>query len=221
MNILVIAPHMDDEVLGIGGAVARHAAEGDQVTVCVVANRAYGHQYDSELIDREKAGARRSQAILGYQELIFLDLPDERLDQRVQDIIIPLEEVYLRVRPDVVYVNHGGDVNQDHQTVFRAALVVCRPHGAHKIKAFYSYETPSSTDQMPALASSIFLPTRYVDISNHLEQKLDALSCYEAEARDYPHPRSREGVSVYARKRGTEVGLHAAEAFMVLRQVVA
>jgi hypothetical protein len=61
---------------------------------------------------------------------------------------------------------------------------------------------------------------RYVDIGSYLEQKLSALSCYEVEARSYPHPRSPEGVSVYARKRGAEVGFHAAEAFMVLREVV-
>jgi LmbE family N-acetylglucosaminyl deacetylase len=220
MNVLVIAPHMDDEVLGVGGTIARHMESGDQVTVCVVGNRAYNHTYQLTEIEREKSAARRAQKVLGYQNLHFLDLPDEQLDHRLQDIIIPLEEIYNGATPDVAYVNHGGDLNQDHQAVFRAAMVVCRAHTSHKLQALYCYETPSSTDQAPPLPAYAFLPNHYVGIENHLDQKLEALSCYEEESRSFPHPRSSEGITVYAKKRGSEVGLPAAEAFMLMRKVV-
>ena len=217
--MLVIAPHMDDEVLGVGGTISRHVDSGDLVTVCVVANRAYGHQYSEELIAEERESACRAQEILGYQELHFLGLPDERLDAVLQDIIIPLEQVYQRVKPGLVYVNHRGDINQDHQAVFRAAMVVCRPYGGNHLRKLYAYEVPSSTDQAPPLPENAFLPNRYVDISGYLDRKLSALRCYQRELREFPHPRSIDGVTTYARKRGSEVGMEAAEGFMVLRDL--
>ena len=219
MNVLVIAPHMDDEVLGVGGTICRHVDAGDSVRVCVVANRAYGHRYDEELIAEERDAACRAKAVLGYETIEFLGLPDERLDAVIQDIIIPLEGLYQRIQPQVVYVNHRGDNNQDHQAVFRAAMVVCRPYGGADLQGLYSYEVPSSTDQSPPLLESAFLPSRYVDISTYLDRKLSALRCYERELRAFPNPRSIEGVTSYARKRGSEVGMEAAEAFMVLREL--
>ena len=220
MNVLVIAPHMDDEVLGLGGTISRHVDAGDRVLVCVVANRAYGHKYDESLIAQERDATCRAKKVLGYQDVRFLELPDERLDAVLQDIIIPLEDVYRETHPQTVYVNHGGDNNQDHQAVFRAAMVVCRPYGDNKLNSLYAYEVPSSTDQAAPLPSNAFLPNRYVDISAHLERKLSALSCYEREMRSFPHPRSMEGVTVYAKKRGSESGVDAAEAFVVLREIV-
>lgn len=219
MRVLVIAPHMDDEILGAGGVIRRHVEAGDTVTVCVVANRAYSHSYDDKLIAEEKDAACRAKAVLGYQELVFLGLPDERLDAVLQDIIIPLEEVYQQAKPEMAYVNHRGDNNQDHQAVFRAAMVVCRPYGGSYLRTLYAYEVPSSTDQAPALPENAFLPTRYVDISSQLGVKVAALQCYQRELRKFPHPRSPEGVTIYARKRGSEVGMEAAAAFMVLRDL--
>lgn len=219
MNVLVIAPHMDDEVLGVGGTISKHVDAGDSVTVCVVANRAYDHQYDESLIAEEREAACRAKRVLGYQEVRFLELPDERLDAVLQDIIIPLEDVYRQTQPQLVYVNHSGDINQDHQAVFRAAMVVCRPYGTNSLRSLYAYEVPSSTDQAPPLPGYAFLPNRYVDISGYLERKLAALSCYQRELRSFPHPRSIEGVTIYARKRGSEVGMEAAEAFVVLRDI--
>jgi LmbE family N-acetylglucosaminyl deacetylase len=219
MRVLVVAPHMDDEVLGVGGAICRHIDAGDSVAVCIVANRAYGHRYDEAMIAEEREAAYKAKEVLGYQELHFLGLPDERLDAVLQDIIIPLEELYQRVRPEVVYVNHRGDNNQDHQAVFRAAMVVCRPYGGGHLRSLYAYEVPSSTDQAPPLLENAYLPNRYVDISPYLERKVAALRCYQRELRKFPHPRSPEGILTYAHKRGSEAGLEAAEAFMVLREV--
>ncbi|MBU4449517.1 MAG: PIG-L family deacetylase [Proteobacteria bacterium] len=218
VKVLVIAPHMDDEVLGCGGAVVRHLQAGDAVAVCVVANRAYGHRYDAALIEREKDACRTAKELLGYHDLFFLDLPDEQLDHSQIKLIVPLEEVVARVQPAIAYLPHQGDLNQDHRAVFHAALVACRPQGS-LVKIIRVYEVPSSTDQVPAQGAWPFLPNYYVDISGVLDLKIKALSCYEAESRPFPHPRSREGLVVLGSKRGMEVGLEAAEAFMVLREV--
>ena len=217
MNALVIAPHMDDEVLGCGGTIARHVDQGDLVTVCVIANGAYGHHYDPEAIAEEKRAAQNARKTLGYQRLVFLDLSDERLDLCLQDIIIPLELVYDDVSPDVVYLNHIGDLNQDHRAVAQAAMVVVRPHSGKRPRTVVAYEVPSSTDQVFPMWQNVYQPNFYVDVTDYLEKKLAALRCYERESRIFPHPRSPEGIELNARKRGTEIGLEAAEAFVMLR----
>jgi LmbE family N-acetylglucosaminyl deacetylase len=210
---------MDDEVLGCGGAIVRHVRAGDQVVVCLVANRAYGHRYDSELIAREKRACHKAREILGYHEAIFLDLPDEQLDRSQMEVIIPLEEVVNQVKPDIVYLPHRGDLNQDHRAVFNAGLVACRPLGGHRVECVRVYEVPSSTDQVPGANSWPFFPNFYVELGEVLELKLSALGCYEVESRPYPHPRSPEGLRAYAQKRGMEAGLKTAEAFMILRDI--
>lgn len=218
MKVLVIAPHMDDEALGAGGAIARHVAMGDHVTVCFVANRAYDHQYVPAMIERQKDAAQEARRILGYQKAVFLDLNDEQLDDRLIDVIAPIEECVAQEIPDWVYVNHRGDSNQDHRAVFQAALVACRSFAHPNIKRILSYEVPSSTDQAPPFAEYAFMPNCYVDIERYLEQKVRAMACYTDETRTLPHPRSAQGITVLAQKRGMEIGFMAAEAFALVRE---
>ena len=219
-KILVIAPHMDDEVLGVGATISRHVEQGDHVTVCVVANRAYGHKYIDSAISKEQEAARQAQAVLGYHDLQFLDLPDEQLDRGIIDIIVPLEKVCIEMKPDVVYTCHRGDINQDHQAVFKAATIVCRPISQYRPQRVLCYEVPSSTDQAPPFTELQFMPNLYVNlIPEYLERKVEAMRHYEKESRPFPHPRSPEGIIAYARKRGMEVGFEAAEAFMIVRDI--
>ena len=217
MKILVIAAHMDDETLGPGGTVARHVRAGDEVHCCVVANRAYEHIYNDELIRREQRACRKACGILGYADVHFLDLPDERLDQCLAEIVIPLETVVGRVCPEVVYTHHRGDLNQDHRAVAHASFIACRPLAARPVRRLLSYEVPSSTEQAPPLPEYAFQPNFFVDIAETLSQKCEALSAYVRELRQFPHPRSAKALEIIAQKRGMEVGCHAAEAFHVLR----
>jgi LmbE family N-acetylglucosaminyl deacetylase len=217
MRVLVIAAHMDDEVLGPGGTIVRHVAAGDNVTVCIACMRAYDHQYNPQLIEEEKQATRSAAEIMGYHDLRFLDLRDELLDERLLDVIQPLEECVLDVRPAVVYTHHRGDTNQDHRAVFQASLVACRSLARHKVARVLSYEVLSSTDQAPPFPEYAFQPNYYVNISDALVRKIAAMSAYQRELRDFPHPRSIRGIEILAQKRGMEVGLDAAEAYMVVR----
>ena len=208
---------MDDEVLGCGGTIIRHVEQGDNVTVCVVANRAYNHKYDPVLIDQEKISCKKAKEILGYQQLIFLDLPDEQLDRSQIDIIVPLEKVLNETRPDLVYLPHRGDLNQDHRAVFEAARIACRPSAHNEPISLRVYEVPSSSDQVSSISEWTFLPNLYVNIKGTLEQKIKAMQSYSKEVRAFPHPRSPEGLKIFAQKRGMEIGMVAAEAFVILR----
>lgn len=217
MKVLVIAPHMDDEVLGMGATIARHVQGGDEVHVCCIAHRVYDHRFDEARNRVEMESARRAQAVLGYKGLHFLGLPDERLDACLQDIIIPLERYIQEVQPEIVYVNHRGDNNQDHRAVFQAAMVVVRPASNQNIRRVVCYETPSSTDQAPPMPEAAFLPNCYVNVEKYLGRKLEALRCYTTEQRAFPHPRSEEALRVLAMHRGAEGGFPTAEAFCILR----
>ena len=219
MKILIVAPHMDDEVLGVGGTIAKHVDNGDEVCVVIVANRIYNHSLDLELVKKDRANTANAQKILNYNQVIFLGLDDERLDNRIQDIIIPLEERYNNFLPDIVYTNHFGDNNQDHRAVFEAVRVVTRQAQKAPPSKVFLYETPSSTEQSPPLLSSAFIPNYFVNINNFLDKKILAMQCYESEMRDYPNPRSIKGVKSYAQFRGIQSGFHYAEAFMVMKDV--
>ncbi len=217
MKVLVIATHMDDEVLGCGGAISKHVESGDDPFVCFIAHRIYNHKFDREKNEVEKKHANVAKDILGYNEAYFLDLPDERLDASVQDIIIPVERHIGEIQPEIVYIPFSDDNNQDHRAVFDAARVALRPSATPFTKNIYMYEVPSSTEQSPPLKECAFLPNYYVDITEHIEKKIEAFKSYETEKRDYPHPRSDEALRVLAQKRGTEIGFKFAEAFMILR----
>lgn len=216
-KILVIAPHMDDEVLGCGGVIAKHKDEGDKVWVIFIAHRIYNHRFDADKNKIERTHALKAKSILSYHKAIFLDLNDERLDASIQDIIIPLERHVKSLKPEVVYVPFKKDNNQDHRAVFDALRVAIRPLATPFIKGVYMYEIPSSTEQSPPLPENAFLPNYYVDITKYINKKINAYRCYKTEKRNYPHPRSERGLRILAQKRGTEIGFKYAEAFMILR----
>lgn len=216
-RVLVICAHMDDEVLGMGGTIARHVQAGDRVTVCIVCQRAYNHRVDRRATKAEEASARRAARILGYRDLRFLGLRDERLDERLLNVVKPVEACVRTVKPTIVYTHHRGDSSQDHRAVFQASMIACRSIANHKVPRVLAFEIPSSTDVAPPFPEYAFQPTFYINIQGVLAKKLEAMRAYRRELREFPHPRSLGGLEVLAKKRGMEVGFHAAEAFMMVR----
>ncbi len=219
MKVLVISPHMDDETLGMGATIAKHASNRDDVYVCFIAHRVYIREFDREKNQIEVNHALSAKKILGYKEARFLDLNDERLDASIQDILIPLEKFIEEVDPNLVYSNFYGDNHQDHRAVFQAVRVAIRPFADYAPKKWLLYETPSSTDQSPPVPSETFIPNFYVNVEDFLEKKLNACACYETEKRQFPHPRSPESLKALASKRGSEIGFKCAEAFMIMRDL--
>lgn len=214
-NVLVIAAHPDDELLGVGGTIALHSTAGDRVTCVVVAAGDLKHDSDGE--KGVHAQAQRAASVLGVLELKLLGFPDQGLDKfSLVDIVSPLEEVVERIRPDVVYLQYGYDINRDHQILFQAALVATRPMEKF-IQAIYAFDTVSSTEWA---YPRTFVPDTWVDISTTLERKIEAMACYETELRDWPHPRSLQSLRVKAQSAGSQVVSEAAECFMTIRRVI-
>lgn len=226
-KVLVVAAHPDDEVLGCGGTIARHADAGDQVQVLIVAEGATSRQ---EQRNRLQAGdelsalaqaALKAGLILGAAGVELLDLPDNRLDclDRL-DLIKRIEERIDRHQPQVVYVHHAGDVNVDHRRLHEAVVTACRPTPGQPVRLLLSFEVASSSEWQPPGSAPAFQPNWFVDISDQWHRKRDALVAYASEMRPWPHARSLEALGHLARWRGAQVGVEAAEAFCLLRQLV-
>ena len=220
VKVLVMAPHPDDEVLGCGGTIAKHGKKGDEAYLCVV-TKAYTPDWSEEFIENRRNEVARANEILGIKKTYFLDLPTAKLDTIPQKELIKLiSQCVDAVSPEIVYLPYWGDLNKDHRLVFEASLVALRPLRASIVSRILCYETLSETEWGAPLAASIFAPNIYIDIADTLDDKLKAMSAYPSELRDYPHPRSLEMLKVLARKRGSEAGLTAAEAFIAIRETI-
>ena len=225
-SIFIVAAHPDDEVLGCGGTIARHADAGDQVQVLIVAEGATSRQEQrnrNEATDELSALAQAAQkvgTILGAKEVELLDLPDNRLDSLDRlDLIKQIELRIARYQPQVVYLHHAGDVNVDHRRLHEAVVTACRPIPGQPVRRLLSFEVASSTEWQPPGSAPAFHPNWFVDISSQWPRKREALEAYASEMRPWPHARSLEALEHLARWRGAQVGLEAAEAFCLLRQL--
>lgn len=217
--VLVVAAHPDDEVLGAGGTLARHAQAGDEVHAVVVSEGA-GSRYDDGMVQELQAQARHASVEIGFASLRLEGLADQRLDTLpLIELTQRLETVVNEIHPDVVYTHFPEDVNFDHGIVSRAAWTACRPYRAPYVRTFLAFETPSSTEWAWPVPRSAFTPNHYVDITTTLDAKQRAISCYESELREYPHPRSERALRERAAFWGSHIGCAAAEPFCVLRQI--
>lgn len=216
-SVLVIAAHPDDETLGCGGTVALHRRNGDDVCLLVVCEGSSLRGVDQGAGDDRHLFAAARELGVDKEHVRHLGFADQRLDTMIlTDIISPIEDAVREVRPNIVYCQHGGDVNIDHAILFKAALVATRPT-EQSIEAIYAYEVASSTEWAHP---RVFVPDTFVDIASTLEQKLRAMACYKSEVRDYPHPRSLEALGHRAHFWGNQNCLDAAEAFMTVRRIV-
>ena len=218
--MLAVGAHPDDVELGAGATLADHAAVGDSVTILVMTQGAMSRNGASIAdVDLLAGQALQSARIIGAK-LDMLNYPDQGLDKvgalvLAKAVATKMEEI----KPAVVYTHYYGDLNRDHRETFEAVAVACRPQKGSTVRAFYSFEVPSSTEWAGHGATG-FRPNVFTQIIEaDLEKKLRALACYTAEARPSPHPRSDAALRALARWRGSSAGVVAAEAFELVREL--
>lgn len=213
MNVLIFAPHNDDEVLGAGGTICKLADEGHNVIVCEVTS---GPKYK---MMQEEAG--RAHRCLGVNQSIFLNLPFVRLKSiETVEINKSISDVVNKIKPEMVFVPFIGDMHIDHREVTESVLVAVRPVNNSTVKTIYMYETLSETGWNIPNSERSFMPDTWFDISVYLNKKLDAMKCYESQIKEYPNPRSIEGIKALSMYRGSTVGVEYAECFMTVRNII-
>ena len=222
--ILVIAAHPDDEVLGCGGTMAKHVLAGDEVYCLILGEGITSRNLKPQLAKVElkklKSQSGKAAKAIGIKKVSFRDFPDQRFDAvPILEIIKAIEEFKETLSPEVIYTHHHGDLNIDHQITFKAVLTAFRSLKGETVKEIYSFEVPSSTEWNSPHSQNYFMPNVFVDISDTLDKKIEALKAYLGEIRECPHPRSPEVLRAIALRWGSVVGCQAAEAFELIRAV--
>lgn len=219
MKVLIIAPHPDDEIIGVGGTIAKRTTAGHDVYVCVM-TKGCEPLFSSDSVNQVRTECKEADLSLGVKETIFLDFPAAMLETvpryKLNDAIV---KVIQRVKPDEVYLPHRGDMQQDHKMVVDAAMVALRPKYEHVVKRIYAYETLSETGWDIPNTVNEFIPTVYEDISDTLGKKLDAMRRFRSQLTDYPAARSLGAIEALAKYRGATVNMMAAEAFTLIREI--
>jgi LmbE family N-acetylglucosaminyl deacetylase len=226
-TIAVFVAHPDDEVLGCGGSIAKWSDAGNKVHVIILAEGTTSRdpKRDRELRAKELSGlaqaAETAGSILGVESIQISDFPDNRMDSIDRlDVIKDIEKQILRLKPNIVVTHHSGDVNIDHRIIHEAVVTACRPQPKNTVKCLMAFEVVSSTEWQTPGSAPAFQPNWFEDISTVFDRKLKALEAYDSELRPWPHSRSVKAVEQLARWRGASVGIEAAEAFMLLRNIV-
>ena len=235
MNVLVIAAHPDDEVLGVGGTIKKLSKNGDNVKILIMAtgikarrSQNYLNSSDYEIdekitknLDQQikslRNEAKKASKILGAKSIEFLDFPDNEMDTvSLLEVTKAIEKQISSFKPEVVYTHTNFDINIDHRICYQATLVATRPQKNSKVREVISFEVPSSTEWY---FPSSFSPNIFVDISKEISFKKKALQAYKNEIRKFPHPRSTDALEHISKRWGTVSGFDNAEAFSLIRKL--
>lgn len=225
-KVLVIAAHPDDEILGIGATVVKHAQNGDECLALILGEGMTSRYTSRELAESLKVEQLHKDTfdaakIIGYKNVYLENLPDNRFDSvDLLDIIKIIEKYIDKIKPDIIYTHHGGDLNIDHRKTYEAVLTATRPIAIDKdcVKKIYCFETVSSTEWNFEYLNT-FKPNFFVDVTETLYIKLKAMECYKSELKSFPHPRSIENLEATAKKWGSVIGRGYVEAFQLVREV--
>lgn len=218
MRALVVAAHPDDEVLGAGATMASMSAAGDEVHVLILAE-GVSLRVPGLTLSEAQANCRRAADRLGVQDISFGGFASNGVliaDVPQRPVVAAVEHAVARMRPEVVFTHHPGDIHADHRVVARSVQYVTRFLGLGRTRAVLHFEVPSSTDQQFGTESP-FVPNYFTDVTGFVTAKCEALSVYDYEVFDAPHPRSLVAVSALAVCRGAQVGVSEAEAFVLGR----
>ena len=221
-NILVVASHPDDEVLGCGGTLYNLKKKGAKISVLFLSDgeSSRKHPKIKQLILDRKKQALKAGKILGIKNITFGDFPDNSMDTiPMLKVIQFIEKKIKEIKPDVIFTHFESDLNIDHQITSKAVITACRPIKNQTVKSVIFFEVLSSSEWNISIKNKSFKPNYFVDISKSLKFKLKALKLYKREMRKWPHPRSIQGVKLLSKTRGSSVGLSNAEAFIIGRHI--
>jgi len=209
MNILVIAPHPDDEVLGMGGTIKK-LSKKNKIVLCVVSEGATAQYKDKKMIQVRKVACKKCSKILGITKVIFLDFPDMKLNLSHLEINKKLEKIIQDFKPEIVYTTPRNDLNLDHQAVFDSTLVACRPKSG--VKKILCYE-------MQGQVKIPFEPNVFENIEKEFDSKIKGFKMYKSEIERFPSARSIIAIENLSVIRGIQVGLKKAEGFELIHEI--
>ena len=218
MKALVIAPHPDDEVLGVGGTLLRLKAEGNKVAWLIVTSITVKAGWSDDKLQQRADEIKRVAELFEFDSVYELNFPSTQLDQvPMSELISAISNVFKTYNPEEIFVPHQSDVHTDHRVVFDAVGSCSKWFRYPSVKRVLAYETLSETDFGLDVKQG-FRPNVFVNIEPYIEKKLQAIDIYASELGEFPFPRSHEAIRALATLRGSSSGFKAAEAFELLRE---
>ena len=220
-TVLVVAPHPDDETLGCGGTMLRHAEQEDTVHWLIVTHITEELGFEAERIEKREREIGQVAAHYGIEPPINLEFPTTRLDaQPMSRLVDAIGGVFQEVKPEVIYVPYRSDIHTDHAVVFDAVMSCTKWFRYPSVQRVLAYETLSETEFALDPDVSGFQPNVFIDITGNVEDKIGIMRIYESEIGEHPFPRSASAIRARATLRGSTAGFNAAEAFMLLKERV-
>lgn len=219
MNILAIGCHPDDLEIGCGGTLARYAKQGHTIIMCHIANGNMGHAkiMPDELNKIRTKEAEEAGKILGAKDVISLDVPDlypSRFDDRVRQ---ELTRVIRYAKPSFIISHDPEDYMQDHREVGALAFDTSFASSiVHYVSDSNTYGGIVPIYYMDTLAGINFIPSLYVDVSETIETKLNALACHQSQIKwmkDHDHIDFLDFVKTCSKYRGLQSNCAFAEGF--------
>ena len=214
-SAVVVAPHPDDETLGCGGTISRLITSGVKVSILVVS----GHLpplYPKESFNKTYNEAKSAFSIMGVKDYKFLEIPATYVHSMpISKLNSSINQFIKLSEPELLLIPFP-DRHIDHRVIFDSCVVAARPVGKSFPKLVLAYETLSETHwNVPGIEPS-FNPEFFVDISNHIDNKVSALNAYKSQILNSPS-RSIDACLSLAKFRGSQNGCKHAEAFKVIR----
>lgn len=218
-NVVIIAPHPDDETLGCGGTLLKHAKLGDKIYWLIVTT--LGDSYSEEQKSIRAQEISKITDAYKFEKVFNLGFQTTDLDQVSDGILINrIGEVFYQIQPNIVYVPYPSDIHSDHKSVFDATMACTKWFRYPYVSKVLAYETLSETDFTINPDANGFRPNIFVNIESYLDKKIEVMSMYKSEMGEFPFPRSTKSIQSLAYIRGTASGFEAAEAFMLLKERV-
>jgi LmbE family N-acetylglucosaminyl deacetylase len=219
-NVLVVAPHPDDETLGCGGTLLKHVQRGDKIHWLIFTSISEDNGYSPVQVDKRNCEITAVAQAYGFASVQQLHLPTTRLDTLpLGDMIAQAGQIMTQIRPEILYLPFPGDVHSDHRIVCEVMMACTKQFRYPWIRRILAYETLSETDFGINPVNDHFHPNVFIDISEFLGRKVEIMNMYHGEFKEFPFPRSEEAVRALAQVRGAASNRRACESFVLLKEI--
>jgi N-acetylglucosamine malate deacetylase 1 len=219
-KVLVVAVHPDDETLGCGGTLLKHKSKGDEIHWMIATDIRNSDDFNESVVEERDGEIRKVEKLYGFDSVTVLGLSTTNVDQySMNDLINKISSVINRIKPDIIYLPFKDDVHSDHKYIFDTAYSCTKSFRYPFIKKVYMMEVLSETEFSVSTKENSFIPNVFVDISNYMDRKIEAMSVYKSEMSEHPFPRSERNIRALATFRGATSNCNYAESFMLIKEI--
>ena len=219
-KVLVVAVHPDDETLGCGGTLLKHKANGDEIHWLIATDIAEFEGFDKSVVDERNAEIKEVEKLYSFDSVYKLGLSTTKVDEyHISELITKISSVVNEIKPNIIYLPFKGDVHSDHKYIFDAAYSCTKSFRYPFVKKIYMMEALSETEFSLSTKEDSFVPNVFVNISDYIDKKIEAMKIYKSEIGEHPFPRSEKNIRALATYRGATSGCDCAESFILIKEI--